>query len=225
MIAGHHWATEVTTIVFDMTGVITRSPIHAIQSYIEAAGAKSETVMRHLRNEDFRQVLLGARSMQQHVSGIAEDSARTDGVELSPERLLAAMRVGQEIDPEVASLIDELGLAYRLAVLTNNTSDVVDTSEDGSPAWWSDTGGLALKPSDFELVMSSSDLGLVKPDVAIYRELLSRLGVPAGEVAYIDDQADNLLPAAALGMKTVHFSDVRQCRADLRNLGIVVGAG
>ena len=107
-------------------------------------------------------------------------------------------------------------------LLTNNTTDVLGTTDDGSHTWWSDDSGLALTPSDFSLVMSSSDLGLLKPDAEIYRELLRRLGVCGHQVVYVDDQASNLPAAAALGMKTIHFLDARQCRSDLRDLGVAV---
>lgn len=219
---GRDVSSDVTAIVFDMTGVITRSPLDAIEAYSVAAGARRETVLKHFRSEAFRQVLLGARSMRGLVRDIVDDTARTDGVTLSPDLLLGAMRVGQQIEPEIAELIGELSSQYRLAVLTNNTTDVVDTADDGSRTWWSDDSGLALTPSDFSLVMSSSDLGLLKPDAKIYRELLRRLGVRGHEVVYIDDQASNLPAAAALGMKTLHFLDAGQCRSDLRDLGIAV---
>ena len=68
--------------------------------------------------------------------------------------------------------------------------------------------------------MSSNELGLVKPDPRIYQALVERLGVPASEVVYIDDTAANLPAATALGMTTIEFKNVVQCRASLSWLGI-----
>jgi putative hydrolase of the HAD superfamily len=40
-------------------------------------------------------------------------------------------------------------------------------------------------------------------------------------VAFIDDFAENLPPATALGVATIAFVDEQQCRRDLARLGVV----
>lgn len=52
----------------------------------------------------------------------------------------------------------------------------------------------------------SGAVGVRKPDPAIYRILLDRLGVAAPEVLFVDDRAKNLEPALALGLRAVHFT-------------------
>lgn len=212
----------IQAIVFDMTGVITSSPLDAIGAYAVSVGVRAETVLRHFRSDAFIQVLKGAKAMDVLVNDIVVDAERTDGVVLSASRLREAMRVSQQIDPDTAKLIGELSSRYRLAVLTNNTADIVDRTESGSPSWWGNDSGHALRPSDFSMVMSSSELGLVKPDIAIYRELLRRLGLEGRHVVYVDDQAANLPAAQELGMQTVHFRGPAQCRSDLHAIGIAV---
>ncbi|MFI7127268.1 HAD family hydrolase [Nonomuraea sp. NPDC050153] len=51
----------------------------------------------------------------------------------------------------------------------------------------------------------SSDLGARKPDPAPYAAVLDGLGVPPGEVLFVDDRPANLAPARALGMRTLLF--------------------
>ncbi|MEU6783240.1 HAD-IA family hydrolase [Nonomuraea angiospora] len=51
----------------------------------------------------------------------------------------------------------------------------------------------------------SSDLGARKPDPAPYEAVLGELGVPAGQVVFVDDRPVNLVPARSLGMRTVLF--------------------
>lgn len=218
MIGGHVDARPVAAIVFDMTGVITQSPLEAIAAYSVGAGVAPESVLRHFRGHAFRQVLLGEKAMDDLVADITEDVERVEGVVLQAEGLRAAMRAGQQIAPDTAALVGELS-AYRLAVLTNNTTDVVDVTEEGV-AWWSDASGSALSPRNFSLIMASSEIGRVKPDIEIYRELLRRLDLPGEEVIYVDDQAANLRPAAELGMRTIHFRDAATCRSQLLDLGV-----
>lgn len=57
----------------------------------------------------------------------------------------------------------------------------------------------------FDAVIISCEVGLAKPDPAIYRLSLEQLGLPASEVLFVDDRVDNLAGAAAVGLRTLHF--------------------
>ena len=49
----------------------------------------------------------------------------------------------------------------------------------------------------FKGFVISGDIGVRKPDAAIYRELLSQTGVPAENMVFVDDRPKNLDAAAA----------------------------
>jgi len=56
----------------------------------------------------------------------------------------------------------------------------------------------------FHDVVALEDLGyLPKPDPASYRQVLTRIGAAARACCLVDDTRANLLPASALGMRTV----------------------
>ncbi|MFB7224507.1 HAD-IA family hydrolase [Streptomyces sp. NPDC056227] len=57
-----------------------------------------------------------------------------------------------------------------------------------------------------------------KPDPAIYRLVLERIGLPAERCVFVDDHAVNLPPAAALGLSTVHVTDEGAAVAELEAL-------
>ena len=56
---------------------------------------------------------------------------------------------------------------------------------------------------DFDAVVLSDEVGIVKPSPAIYEEVINRLGVLPTECMYVDDMEKNLLPARGMGMTTV----------------------
>ncbi|WP_031027648.1 HAD family hydrolase [Streptomyces albus] len=56
---------------------------------------------------------------------------------------------------------------------------------------------------------------VAKPDPAIYRLALDRLGVPAHECLFVDDNPVNLPPARALGITAVHATTQRETVARL----------
>jgi FMN phosphatase YigB (HAD superfamily) len=60
--------------------------------------------------------------------------------------------------------------------------------------------------ADGDLVATSADWGVSKPDPAFFDRVVDELGLPAAEIAYVGDRVDNdVLPAAAAGMFTVHL--------------------
>lgn len=99
---------------------------------------------------------------------------------------------------------------YRTAVVTNNI-------REASAGW------RALLPVDelFDVVVDSSEVGARKPDPAIYRIALERLGdVPPARAVFLDDAPGNVAGARAAGLRAILVEDVD---AALRELDEVLG--
>jgi 2-haloacid dehalogenase len=76
----------------------------------------------------------------------------------------------------------------------------------------------------FDGIVISGLEGVAKPDRQIFEILLERFGLDAGATLYIDDNAANLPPAAALGMATVHFRSAQGLRRTLQSAGLLSAA-
>lgn len=72
----------------------------------------------------------------------------------------------------------------------------------------------------FGQVIISSEVGLLKPDKAIYQLVLNKLRVPAKRAIYIDDALQYLRGAQELGITGLLFQSNRKLRQDLAYLGI-----
>jgi putative hydrolase of the HAD superfamily len=59
----------------------------------------------------------------------------------------------------------------------------------------------------FDSRVFSCDLGVCKPDPAIYRECLRALDVPPSEALFLDDREPNVRAAEALGLHAVLFTN------------------
>jgi pyruvate,orthophosphate dikinase len=210
----------ITAIAFDLTGVITQSPLVMLDEYGDRLSLPPKTLSGFFRTDMFRDVLLGRIPMSTLVENIEATVQSTYDIVIDRGAIYDAMRASRVIDPRIAALIRDLKPHYRLAVLTNNANDVVDSPRSAEMAWWTDDSPHALIPRDFEFVMSSDELGVVKPDPLIYEQLVRRLAVAPEQVVYIDDTATNLAPAQALGMATIEYRDADQCRNALRSLGV-----
>jgi pyruvate,orthophosphate dikinase len=212
----------ITAIAFDLTGVITQSPLVMLDEYGDRLSLPPKTMSGFFRTDTFRDVLLGRIPMSTLVERIEVTLRDTFGIVIDTETVYEAMRASRVIDPRIATLIGDLKPHYRLAVLTNNANDMVDSPRSAERAWWTDDGQHAVMPRDFEFVMSSDELGVIKPDPRIYQQLVQRLAVAPEQVVYIDDTATNLEPAQALGMATIEYRDAHQCRNALKSLGVRV---
>ena len=73
----------------------------------------------------------------------------------------------------------------------------------------------------FRHIVVSGAERLVKPDRAIYDLALTRFGLPAAELIFIDDREDNVAGAEAAGMRGHLFRDAATLRAELGRLGLV----
>jgi len=115
------------------------------------------------------------------------------------------------VPPLMRSLLRQLHGRYRLAVLSNTADPYLDrllTEELG-------LHGL------FDVIVSSAAEGMAKPEEAIYRLALERLGVRPEETLFIDDMERNTQAAAALGMQTITFTTPEALQAELLRRGLL----
>jgi len=74
----------------------------------------------------------------------------------------------------------------------------------------------------FDVFFSSCWLGVRKPTRAIYERALGMTQTDPHRTLFVDDREQNLAPARALGMQTIHFRDATRLASELRGLGFEV---
>lgn len=91
--------------------------------------------------------------------------------------------------------------------------------------WSAETFPVALDRFEFldwfDGIVVSGELGVAKPDPAIFEHLLERFGIEARDAVFVDDSAANIEAAAALGFHSVHFEGPASLRAELTTLGLL----
>ena len=73
----------------------------------------------------------------------------------------------------------------------------------------------------FRHIFVSGELRLIKPDPAIYRHTVTRIGAPAASCLFIDDSSTNIAAAAAEGLQVHHFTAPERLRAELESLDLL----
>jgi 2-haloacid dehalogenase len=71
-------------------------------------------------------------------------------------------------------------------------------------------------------VTVSGEVGLIKPDVAIYQRHATDFGLEPAHSVFIDDSLPNVEGARAAGWQAVHFIGADQLKVDLRAMGVSV---
>jgi putative hydrolase of the HAD superfamily len=201
----------ITAVAFDFGGVLARSPSVALDAYAADLGLPSGTFLPYFRGDERMAALeTGSITGREFFKYVCVEVQSRHDVRVDIRALGRAAAAGEVLDPSMLVLVREVRERCATALLTNNVRE----------AGWRATFPFEL----FDVVVDSSDVGVRKPDPAIYRTLLERLDRPGSEVAFVDDFAENLPPAAALGLSPVAFVDEPQCRAALGALGVVAVA-
>jgi putative hydrolase of the HAD superfamily len=130
-------------------------------------------------------------------------------------RLHEAWRAAQGSIAVNVALIGTLRRSYRTAILSNADASL--------PARLR-----ALRLDALcEAVVCSAEVGLAKPDPAIYRLAAARLGLPPEACLFVDDAEENVEAARQVGMAAVHHRVDRgdDLAAQLAAAGVLVGSG
>lgn len=121
------------------------------------------------------------------------------------------MMVPHAYDDSVAILRALIGQGRDVTMLTNFASDTFREAQARYP-FLKEARGVTV----------SGDVGVVKPDRAIYDLHVREFGLEPAATLFIDDSPANVEGARAAGWQAVRFTDADTLRADLNALGVEV---
>jgi putative hydrolase of the HAD superfamily len=125
----------------------------------------------------------------------------------------AAFRACIKIDPAMVALAETLRGKVRVGLLSNAMR----------PFIYEILTGHNLERL-FDARVISCEEHLTKPNPAIYRLMVERIGVPAAECLFTDDNRINVDAALAAGMQAVRFTDVTALKRELAARGFICPA-
>lgn len=127
-----------------------------------------------------------------------------DGTQVQADGLVQRMFARFEHAPDMAGLVLRAHRSgIKTALLSNSWGD--QYFRDG----WTDL---------FDAVVISGEVGLRKPEPAIFELTLDRLGLSADQCAFVDDHARNIEAAARLGIIGVLHRNYATTAKELGNL-------
>ncbi|VFU10750.1 HAD-IA family hydrolase [Methylocella tundrae] len=198
------------TIIFDLGGVLIRHDNDILYDRLAACCADPG----------------GARVVMENILGDEEIGTGQLGVDALHARLVSEQGFGQSFahfldlwsshfsaEPGMEPLLLALAQRYRVVVFSNTNSAHIEHIR---------ANYRVLEHA--HAAYMSYELGLVKPYAGAFRKVLELEGRRPEECIFIDDRPENTAAAAALGIKTVTFTDREALKAAIAEYGVAVDA-
>jgi putative hydrolase of the HAD superfamily len=190
--------TELKALIVDYGGVLTSPLINSMTALVEAEDVDAEqlrTVLREWLGRGYAEdasdnpvhaLERGEMEVPDFERELARRLHTLDGSPVEPEGLLTRMFSGfalQESMNEAVRTIKRAGFAT--ALLSNSWGS--DYPREG----WDEL---------FDVAVISGEVGMRKPEPAIYRLTAERLGLEPSVCAFVDDHPANVRAAVDVGM-------------------------
>ncbi|HHS98175.1 MAG TPA: HAD family phosphatase, partial [Chloroflexi bacterium] len=199
---------DLRAVIFDWGGVFSPlSFFRRTEEWERRLGLPAGTLERVLWGREWKQLEIGALSQEAFDEHVARGLGLPDREAV--RRFYAEYYADQQVEPRLVEAVRALRDQYRVALLTN--------AYPGHAEGVKERYGFDPR-AEFDLYVNSAEVGIAKPDLAIYRYVLDRLGVRAGQAVFLDDLIRNTDAAALMGIHTVVFTDVETALEDLAAL-------
>ncbi|MDB4984694.1 MAG: hypothetical protein JWM20_873 [Patescibacteria group bacterium] len=199
----------IKAICFDLDGVYFTSKgknsFH--EALISEYGISKEVVDNFMyRGPEMAELVRGQISNEDFWNKLREATGITASDQELSERWVRDYEVNQDVRNAVLKA-KELG--YKTCVCTNNNAIRLPILSKRFNL-----------NNDFDVIVSSHEVGHTKPNKEIFEALISRLNVEPEELVYSDDNPDRLQGATDLGIRTFVYESFEQFLTDLKSFGV-----
>lgn len=204
--------TAYRALVVDFGGVLTTPLQEAMFRFAEQAGIEPHHLARaalggYMGSEDSLVFGFetGAVSQEDFTKAFAERLRQESGVEVEAESLVDRLFGGLDLEESMFTAVERArAQGLKTGLLSNSWGTSLYPRERLDPI--------------FDVQVISGEVGLRKPDPAIFELTTDRLGLPAEACVFVDDHPGHLTSAAEAGMTTVLHRDPARTIAELESL-------
>ncbi len=197
---------EIKAVIFDVGGVLLRTESQASrQKLADKYGITLDELSEAVFVSDISdKSTLGELEEEEVWNHVAE---RFGMDEQEKQAFKKAFWEDDRLDEQLLNYIRSLRGKYQIGLLSN--------AWNGARA---SLGGQYSFLDAFDVIIFSSEVGLAKPDTAIYHLILEQLGVEPHQAVFIDDFDRNVKAAREIGLHAIQFKSREQAIADLEDL-------
>src|SRR4051794_35031514 len=197
-------------LLVDFGGVLTSDVFASFEAFCHAEGLPPDAVRDRFAGDPGSRGLLEALELGRLTPAEFEPRFATV-LGVAPDGLIDRLFGGLAPDVAMLRAVRAARAGGIRTGLLSNSWDLEHYDRDG------------LRDA-FDVVVISGEVGLRKPDPAIYALAAQRLGLAPQDITFVDDLRGNLKPARALGMTTLHHVRAQDTIRELsRALGVELG--
>ena len=195
----------IRAIYFDLGGVIVRTEFQSPRQHLaERFGMEYDGLVKLVfDSETAVQASLGLIDEDEHWAAVLR---RLHLPESETQAVRDEFFAGDGIDLQLLDFMRELRKQVKVGLISNAWS--------GLRQWI-----VSNKFADaFDTMTISAEVRAAKPDARIYQIALEKLGVAPAEAVFLDDFAENVAGARAVGMLAIHFVRPEQALDQLKQI-------
>ncbi|MHA1905192.1 MAG: HAD family hydrolase [Candidatus Thorarchaeota archaeon] len=191
-------------LVLDMDGVIRHVDLEASEDASQAIGFSYNELMEILwYSEIGNQLLIGKVSRDKWWKGVVKLDKRLEG--LSQDVIWYGVFREEYLDWELINFVTSIKEDFVTAILTNcDIESKIQILEEIGPN------------HPFDHIVSSSDLGAIKPDEDAFFGLFQVIGVRADECIFFDDSPRNIDAALKIGMEAFLYRGLEHLKSTIK---------
>jgi putative hydrolase of the HAD superfamily len=197
----------VKAVIFDIGGIVEPPFDDILFPDLARMLGMPEPRLREHRKADAVALAEGRMTLRDfYARVVAEDRRPVDPGAAVARHLAVYGAATARLDSRVLGLIGDLRRRCVVACLTNTELEVGRFNRER---------GLF---DPFDRAFLSTEIGLRKPDPAIFAHALLDLGCDPGEAVFTDDNPDNAAGARAAGMRAIHYRGFEDFSRELARL-------
>jgi HAD superfamily hydrolase (TIGR01509 family) len=186
----------IRAVILDVGGILEPLVDEVLVRELAEMLETSTERLRERRTAEAIALAEGRLTLRDFYARLVTDGGGPADPDLVVSRHLAVYRAAATpVDARVLGLIRDLRRHHVVACLSNTEVEIARLNRER---------GL-FRP--FDRAFLSTELGLHKPDRAIFARVLEELGCAASEAVFTDDNLENTLGARAVGMHAIHYRD------------------
>lgn len=187
----------VKNVVFDFGGVLVDWNPHYLYDKYFGSREKADWFLENICRYSWNIQMDAGKPFAEGIAELQREYPEwSEAISIYHSRWIEMMNGQIEGSVDILRRLKSAG--YKIYGLTNWSAETFYMIRDLYPVF-----------SEFDGMVVSADEHLLKPDPAIYKCLLQRYSLQAEESLFIDDNADNVAGAKAVGMKAVQFVGVQ----------------
>ncbi len=198
---------EIKAVIFDSGGVYFNKGMWvAMETLSQKYNIPFQKIRETLLLKYYNDLFSGKVNSKEYWEECMQELGFTESVSELNDLMINSFKINEGMD----TLVKELrAKGYKTILLSDQILE-----------FWKRLDKKFNLSKSFDLCIISAEIGLAKPDPAIYKFVLKKIEFSPKECIFIDDREDNLESAERIGINTILYENTDKLKEDLKQLSI-----